>query len=121
MSMTPKAIRLPDLPVFTERAVADFRLVVMAEATGMARYGDDLTIERWRAWAQELAESVAWRNDERRKAFADQLAAIVQEAQSRREEAIASLDDKGCPKDDPSCDGPDDGCHDACERGEVAP
>lgn len=121
MSLPPNILMLPDRPAFTETALLDFRQTLMAEAVSMARYGDDLTVEKWRAWGEDLLASFAWPSDERRKAFANRLASIVREAQVRREEARASLDDDGCPKEDPSCDGPDDGCHEACERGEVAP
>ena len=88
MSFTPNTLRLTDHPKLLERAVADFRQVVMAEAVSMARY-DDTTVEHWRSRADALASSIRWTTEDGRKAFADRLAGIVQEAQLLREEAIA--------------------------------
>ena len=84
-----KPIRLPDLPAFYEQAERDFREVVMAEAKAWAPLDDETVIGGWRAWAEALVASIAWTSDERRQAFADRLAAIIQEAQVLREEAIA--------------------------------
>jgi hypothetical protein len=91
MSFTPNALRLTDHPKILERAIADFRQVVMAEAVSMARYDDDITVYRWRSRAQALAATVEWTTEDGRKAFADRLAGIVQEAQVLREEAIATM------------------------------
>ncbi len=89
MSFTPNALRLTDHPKLLERAVADFRQVVMAEAVSMARYGDESTVYRWRSWADALATSIQWTSEDGRKAFADRLAGVIQEAQVLREQAIA--------------------------------
>ncbi len=88
MSFTPNTLRLTDHPKLLERAVADFRQVVMAEAVSMARY-DDRTVKRWNSSAQDLVATVKWTSEDGRKAFADRLAGVIQEAQVLREEAIA--------------------------------
>lgn len=89
MTLTPNTLRLPDRPAFTETAILDFRQTLMAQAVSMARYDDTITVERWRAWGEDLVASFDWPSDDRRKAFADRLAGILQEAQLLREETIA--------------------------------
>ncbi|MNK88479.1 hypothetical protein D3C87_1084430 [compost metagenome] len=89
MIFTPNTMRVTDHPKMLDRLAGGFRVQTMTEAVTMARYGEDITVSNWRSRAKGLVSMVEWTTEDGRKAFADRLTAIVQEAQVLREEAIA--------------------------------
>lgn len=89
MKLPPLAFKVPDHPKMLDRLAGGFRVQVLAEAVSMARYDDEMTVALWRSRAQKLVETVNWKSDDAREAFADRLASIVQEGQVRREEVRA--------------------------------
>ena len=89
MIFTPNTMRVSDHPKMLDRLAGGFRVQTLTEAVTMARYGEEITVYRWRSRADGLVAMVEWTTEDGRKAFADRLAGIVQEAQVIREEAIA--------------------------------
>ena len=89
MSFTPNTLRVSDHPKMLDRLAGGFRVQTLTEAVSMARYGEDITVSNWRSRAKALVAMVEWTTEDGRKAFADRLAGIAQEAQVLREEAIA--------------------------------